>query len=309
MKLYILKKIKLLSISMFCLFVINSFAAELDSHLENADSLRIGTPFHLVVDINSALHDSLYIPPIDTLDIFVLAGRPKISEQSINADSLLTSINFTFQPFDVGDFILPEIDFMLRSDGELSSLTTPEYNLKIYSTVPDSVKVISDIASPKSIYLGFWDYLAIFLALGIIALIIYYLSKLFRKREIEEIEARFVDTRPAYEICLEQVEKLKKADYLRHGDFLSYYFRLSYILRLFMELQFRMRALEMTSAEIRTNLTKIDPNEKSLILNFLLDCDKIKFAKFHPNLKAADIAIDELENYLSTYKNQEDNDA
>lgn len=302
-------KKNIILISILLLAITNSFAADIKSHLENADSLFIGTPFQLVVDINSAMNDSLFVPPIDTLDIFILAKEPVLNEVDLDDNTKKTSISFTFQPFDVGEFTLPAIDFMIRSNGELSSLKSDEYKLRIYSTVPDSVQVIADIAPVKSVYLGFWDYIAIIFTLLLIATAIYFLIKFIRKPKESIEQTVIIDDRSAYEICMEQIKMLKNDDFLRRGDFLSYYFRLSYIMRLFIELQFNVKALEMTTAEIRANLTDIDPKEKSFILNYLINCDKIKFAKFMPKLSEADTALDELENFIKSYKAKEDQDA
>ena len=120
-------KKNIILISILLLAITNSFAADIKSHLENADSLFIGTPFQLVVDINSAMNDSLFVPPIDTLDIFILAKEPVLNEVDLDDNTKKTSISFTFQPFDVGEFTLPAIDFMIRSNGELSSLKSDEY--------------------------------------------------------------------------------------------------------------------------------------------------------------------------------------
>ena len=309
MKLKINFKKNIILISFLLLVVANSFATNIKSHLENADSLFIGSPFQLVVDINSTIADSLYIPPVDTLDIFILATEPTINEIDLDDNTRKTTISFTFQPFDVGEFTLPPIDFIVRSNGELNSLKSDEYKLKIYSTVPDSIQVIADIAPVKYVHLGFWDYLVILIAILIVVTAIFALIKFIKKPKEKVVETKVVDTRPAYEICLKQIELLKKDDFLRKGDFLSYYFRLSYIMRLFVELQFKVKALEMTTAEIRLHLTKIEPKEKSFILNYLINCDKIKFAKFMPKLSEADFALEELENYIKSYKTKEEQDA
>ncbi|MFO7897334.1 MAG: hypothetical protein R6U84_10405 [Candidatus Cloacimonadales bacterium] len=299
-------KIKLALIIL--LFSSLSWASTLQSNLQNADSLFIGTPFQLQVDIFSAAEDSIYVQPIDTLDIFVLAGKPQ-HRQKIQKDSLHTTFSFTFQPFDVGTFTLPGIDFFVNSADTMITHTTPAYDLQIYSTVADTVNTISDIAAPAKIYLGFWDYLIILAGITLIILIIYYLRKYLKKPAAPEPEAIIKDTRPAYIIALEALRALQKEDFLRRGDYLSYYFRLSFILRLFIELHYQIRALEMTTSEVRDNLTAIDPREKSQILDFMRKCDMIKFAKFTPELKQAEQALDWLENYLQSFQPQEENHA
>jgi hypothetical protein len=285
-----------------------SWAYQIQDRLENADSLLIGKPFQLQVDIFSAQQDSIYIPPIDTLDIFVLAQEPTINEKIVK-DSLKTSLSLTFQPFDVGEYTLPSIEFFVKSAADLHSLSTQSYQLQVYSTVADSVVTISEIADPTAVYLGLWDYLLIIFSLAALAAIIYYLIKFLKKPSHSEPIAVPQDNRPPYIIALQELEALKSKNYLRQGDFLSYYFRLSFILRLFIELHYQIRALEMTTSEVRDNLTACDHREKSQILDFLRKCDMIKFAKFTPGLQQAEQAIAWLENYLQSFKPEEEPNA
>lgn len=284
------------------------FSVEIKSRLENADSLLIGTPFNLVIDFFTSAEDSIFIPPIDTLDIFILAKEPTVDEALIE-DILQTSVNLIFQPFDVGTYELPEIEFIVKSQSGMVRLHSEKYNLTIHPSVPDSTSAITDIAKPLSVLLGFWDYLLILVLVAIPVMIIYYLVKYLKRSKSEVAEEIICDTRAAYIIALEQVNKLKDKDYLRKGDFLSYYFRLSYILRLFVELEYKIKAVEMTTSEIRANLQITEHKEKSEILKFLTNCDLIKFAKFLPKLDEADNHLIWLEKYLNSFQIKEDTDA
>ena len=283
-------------------------AANISSKLDVADSLFIGTPFHLQVDITTAKIDSVYIPPVDTLDIFILSATPNITE-TVLSDGLLTSIDYTFQPFDVGEFTLPTIEFMVKSEGKLQTLKSDEFKININSIVSDSTNTIMDISKPLSVFLGFFDYLLILLLIALPILLIIYLRKLFKNRKNVFEEVVIKDIRPAYIICLEQIAKLKEQNLLSHGDFLSYYFRLSYILRLFIKLHYKINAVEMTTSEVRANLKVSNHHEKSEILKFLSNCDMIKFAKFIPSSEAAELAIEWLETYLQSFEPKEENNA
>ncbi|MBC8385950.1 MAG: hypothetical protein H8E57_10585 [Candidatus Cloacimonetes bacterium] len=286
------------------LFGISSifFSQEIDYKINKPSKLYVGTPFHLLVDLTTDPADSIFSPQIDTLDIFILKGEIQQSEEIIE-DKKLTKLDLTFQPFDVGEFTFPELEFAVKSGNDMTILKTSEFILNIQSVISDTTKVIKDIAKPLNVNLGFFDYLLpIVILTGIIFLIIYLRKFLKKKSEIPE-EPKMIDSRPAFEIALEFLKKLKKDKLLQKGDFLNFHFRLSFILRLFIELFYKINAVEMTTSEIRQNLVLKDFNEKNRILEFLTFADKIKFAKFIPVMKDSEDALNWLEKYLRSFEN------
>jgi len=222
---------------------------ELEYKVDKPSKLYVGTPFHLLVDITTEPADSIFAPQIDTLDIFILKGEIlQTTETEKNVKT--TKLDLTFQPFDTGEFTFPEIEFAVKSDDSLSFLKTSEFQINIQSVISDTTQVIKDIADPFSVNLGFWDYFFPILALAVVIFLVWYLRRFFKKEIIEEEELEIIDARPAYIIALEVLKKLKKRKLLEKGDFLNFHFRLSYILRLFIELQFKINAVEMTTSEI-----------------------------------------------------------
>ncbi len=289
----------------FIIFVISisyiSHTQEINYKISKPSKLYVGTPFHLLVDITTNPADSIFSPQIDTLDIFILKGEILQSEEIID-DRKLVKLDLTFQPFDVGEFTFPELEFAVKSGDSLTFLKTSEFILNIQSVITDTTQVIKDIAKPLNVNLGFFDFLIpIMVIVGIIFLIIYLKKILKKKPEIPE-KPKIIDTRTAYEIALEFLQKLKKDKLLEKGDFLEFHFRLSFILRLFIELYYKINAVEMTTSEIRQNLVLKDHNEKNNILEFLTFADRIKFAKFIPEIKNSEDAINWLEKYLKSFK-------
>jgi len=295
---YRIRNILLLLLLMFPIF---AFSQTIDYNISKPSKLFVGTPFHLLVDIRTELADSIFSPQIDTLDIFILKGEILQSDEIID-DKKLTKLDLVFQPFDVGEFTFPELEFAIKSADSLSFLKTSEFILNIQSVISDTTQVIKDIAKPLKVNLRFFDYfIPIILIIGIILLII-YLKKFLKKKPIIAEKQKIIDTRPAFEIALKFLQKLKKRKLLQKGDFLNFHFRLSFIIRLFIELNYKINAVEMTTSEIRQNLILKDFNEKNQILEFLSFADKIKFAKFIPEMKDSEDALKWLEKYLKSFE-------
>ena len=292
-----IKKITVLAALMIPLF---SFSQELNYKIEKPQKLFVGTPFKLHINISSAVSDSIFSTQNDTLDIFILKNIE--STEEINDEIKTTLIDLTYQPFDTGEFTFPELEFAVKTADSLEILKTKEFILNIESVITDSTESIKDISAPLAVNLKFLDYFIPLLIIILIILAIKYLVKLLKKTKKDFSEPEIIDDRPAYIIALELLNKLKREDLLIKGDFLNFYFRISLILRLFIELHYKINSVEMTTSEIRTNLTLDDHTEKSEILKFLGQADMIKFAKAIPEISDSNKALNWLENYLRFFE-------
>lgn len=292
-----IKKFAVLTALIIPLFL---FSQELNFKIEKPETLFVGTPFTLHVDIFSTISDSIFSTQNDTLDIFILKNIE--SSEEIIDDTKTTFVNLTYQPFDTGEFTFPELEFAVKTTDSLEILKTKEFILNIESVITDSTESIKDIAAPLAVHFKFLDYFIPLLIIILIVFVIKYLIKLIRNSKKDFSEPEIIDDRPAYIIALELLNKLKKDDLLIKGDFLNFYFRISLILRLFIELHYKINSVEMTTNEIRANLVLDDHSEKSEILKFLGQADMIKFAKAIPTNSDSDAALNWLEKYLKTFE-------
>ncbi|MCF7793283.1 MAG: hypothetical protein K9N09_05845 [Candidatus Cloacimonetes bacterium] len=291
---------KIIFFIFFALTVLSLSAQTLEYYVQKPKPLFVGTPFHVLVDIQTSLQDSIFAPVIDTLDVFIL--RELKSEDIVENDSITTKIDMTFQAFDTGEYTFPELEYSVKSGEEITVLKTNEFLVNVQSMLADSSNVVQDIADPIKVNLGFWDYALPILIILILILGIYLLIKYLKARKQEDVKPIIIDDRPDWQIVLEELQKLRSEKLLEKGDFLIFHFRLSYLLRLFIELHYKVFAVEMTTSEIRENLTQIDPEEKSEVLKFLSFADRIKFAKFIPSTEESDKALNWLESYLLKFK-------
>jgi hypothetical protein len=283
------------------------FSQHIEHRLEKPPKLYVGTPFHVLVDITTNKADSIFSPEIDTLDIFILKNIR--SEDEIVKDKKTTKLDLTFQPFDTGEFTFPLLEFAVKTADSLVVLHTSEFQLNIETVLTDSSQTVRDIADPLKVNLGFWDYFFPLIGIILLFFIIKMLLKLLRKKPVKDLSTRIIDKRPPYLIALELLDKLNKEKLLQKGDFLNFHFRLSFILRLFIELNYHINAVEMTTSEIRRNLILQDNKEKNKVLKFLIFADKIKFAKFIPVIKDSEKELKWLEKYLKSFEPEEEQDA
>ncbi len=278
-------------------------AQSLKYHVNRNSHLFIGSPFHLNVEIESALNDSIFAPQKDTIDIFQILDITQVEE--INEDKKISKLDLKIAGFNTGEYEFPELEFAVKTEADLKILKTKPFIVTIESVLIDSIKTVKDIAPPTSISLGFWDYFFPISGLIILVLIIIYLKKLLKKEPVEIEKQEPVDNRPAYVIALELLEIVRVKKLLEKGEFVNFHFELSLILRFFIEKFYAIKAVEMTTSEIRENLVIEDYKEKSDILKFLSYSDRIKFAKLIPSIEDSKNEEKWLEKYLKSFETRE----
>jgi len=277
-------------------------AQKLNYQVEKPKNVYIGTPIKLHVEILTDPADSVFSTVADSLDIFLLQGDIIQSEELVE-DVKKINQTLVYQPFNTGEYTFPALEYTVKTSTELTTLQTSEFQVNVLSSIPDSAQAIKDISDPVKINLGFWDYFIPIIVLILMIFLIKYLLKFLKDRRRTEPEQIKKNIRPAWEIALAMLKKLEDSGILVKGDFLNYHYQLSLILRSFLELHYDVKAVEMTTREIRSQLVLDDHKEKTSILKFLIEADKIKFAKFPTNLSESRKAHDWLHNYLLKYKN------
>ncbi len=297
MKRYILLSL-LLVITFIC------YSQEINYQIDKPQQVFIGTPINIFVELTMEPGDSVYSAAADSLDVFLLKGDVFQTEEIIDNKKKINQ-KLTYQPFNTGEYTFPPLEYAVKTDTGMKLLTTSEFQVNVQSALPDSAQAIKDIADPVSIRLTFLDFAIPILIIIILILLIRYLIRYLKQaKEMETGPVIPTDTRPAWQIALELVQKLKSSDILDKGDFIQYHFRLSLILRYFLELEYKLKAVEMTTSEIRTQLVLSDHKEKSAILDFLAKSDRIKFAKYPVDRAQTYSAVDWLEKYFISYKNK-----
>jgi len=213
-------------------------------------------------------------------------------------------------PFDTGRVETERISLYLLQKGQTDTLYLEPFSFTVQSTLPSTIKnqilgtqmvadsLLADIASPLSFYLQFRDYFVPFLLIVLLLLAI-YLGIKYSKKGILKDEKSFIDTRPAWEIALELLDKLKKKQLLEEGFYVEYYFELSMIIRIFIALEYRIKATEMTTYEIKNVLPPVKNHKQ--ILELLSKMDMIKFAQVPANFIEAKENLAWVEKFLQTF--------
>ncbi|MCM8781935.1 MAG: hypothetical protein NC828_02655 [Candidatus Omnitrophica bacterium] len=148
---------------------------------------------------------------------------------------------------------------------------------------------IRDVKGPKNFASRIWHYAVVVLAALLIIGGIF--TFIFLKKKQKEFKA---PPTPAHIIAYEALAVLETKDYIHQGQTKAYYIELSDIVRHYLENRFNIRAPEMTTEEFLFKIkddNSLSVEHKSLLRDFLTNCDLVKFAKYQPAQAEASLAL------------------
>jgi hypothetical protein len=239
------------------------------------------------------------LPPgwADSLGKFELLAPPDTSALKNPTGGPLV-INLKATCYEPGDQTLgPVTMHWLAADGKTISGETASFKIHIKGVVPqaelakaDTVQKPVKLLEPnrvKKLGLSFADLvpwiISILIAAGLVWGLLWYMKR--RKRQTTEVIAPAIPLRPAHEIALEALDRLRDKKLFQAGRLKEYYSLLTEILRRYIEARWEIPAMESTSFQLLRDVEpKInDANLRLLLENLLSDADLAKFAKNQPD--------------------------
>jgi len=208
--------------------------------------------------------------------------------------------------WDTGKFVIPEYPVnLLRSDSTIDfTIKTDSINISVISmltgTEDRNIRPIKDpvaIKEPLN-----WYRISLVLVLLILILVLFgLLRKRVKKPELEKISVS--DNFSAIDIANNRLDELQK---ILSIDNKQFYLHLSFLIREFIENQFYIRALEMTTKEIKYFESDIDIATVDFngMMNILNRSDLAKFAKYDFSISDRQSDINWMKKFLSTFKPQ-----
>ena len=212
--------------------------------------------------------------PIDTLSL--RDGRKQLS-QTLTVTSFKDSL-----------FFIPPMAFTVGEDTFYSEPLT--LNVIQPFEVDTTQNAITDIKPVYKAPIWWWGIFRwVLLALGLagIAIGIFYLVRYMKKRKASVGEEQSAPEllRPAEEVALEKLDKIKEEKLWQQGRVKDYHTDLTDTIREYIARRFSISSQEQTSSEILNDMQPILKDEKELyasLKRMLSLADLVKFAKWNP---------------------------
>ncbi len=271
------------------------------------DSILIGDQIKLKIQVNANAKTKIAWPRFED---FLVPKVEIISRTGIDSvwnedDNLALEQHLVITSFDTGYYEIPGLEFTYQNPGEeafLKSLSN-SLDLYVYTVAVDTTQAIMPIKGPISSPYS-WQEIAPWVLLGlvVIGMVIFLIYYFKRKSKHEPVfKPKSKPRIPPHIIALNGLEKLKEKKLWQEGKFKQYYTELIDIIRVYLDEQFGIDAMEMTSDEINQMVAreeKIDPKIKLKLSEALSISDLVKFAKEKPIANINDINLENLVEFV-----------
>ncbi|MDE2796562.1 MAG: hypothetical protein OXL34_17235 [Gemmatimonadota bacterium] len=226
--------------------------------------------------------DSFEVAPFE-----VLRAGLATPVAAADGDGFHSKATLVVTSFELGELELPAITVPVTApDGTTRGLVTDPFRIGVESVGLDESGDLRDIKGPLSLARSWWAALLwVLLALVLAGAVAYHL---YRRRRRPEPESRTAvpraPPRPFHELALEALRALEKSALLERGQVKEYHVRISEIIRRYIEGQFEVPALELTTGEVADGMRRaaLGVPVTEAFRGFLERCDLVKFAKLRP---------------------------
>lgn len=238
---------------------------------------RIGDVLNLTIVTQNAGERIVIFPDIQETESMEIREKVILSKRNKPYQ-----VNFQIAFWDTGSFTIPQYSVQILKPDSTKDIVveSDSITIEIISMLEGAEDTnLRSIKDPVPIKQPI-DWIRWLLAILLLLLILLFLG-LWRKRiknkPLEKIEVSKYQS--AKEIALARIDNLKK---LTNTDDKTFYLHASFILREFIENQYYIRALEMTTGEIKKINTDIVLNRSIFngVVNLLGRADLAKFAKY-----------------------------
>jgi len=250
---------------------------------------------------NMAVEFPAYSASLGDFTLMDVKNHPARMTGTGNNIRVIHVATYFLEPYLPGTYTIPKmtVTFIDRNnDAEFTQLVTEEIQIAVKSLLDKDTGSadIKDIKGPLSlpentalqILLVGSGLLLVMLG---IAGFLYWQKKSSNKKPVE------VQLLPE-EIALQELERLLAENLLTRGEAKLFHLKISDILRHYIENRFGIRAAERTTEEFLTELsvTKSQRNSllgshKTLLADFLIHCDLVKFAKHEPTISESEKTV------------------
>ncbi|MFA6455752.1 MAG: BatD family protein [Bacteroidota bacterium] len=222
----------------------------------------------------------------DTIGSFDIVQQDSLIRSEQNGTTELKK-NFVIAKYEAGNFTIQPFRVQYAgTDGKMVTAVSNPIPVEIRSVEIDTTQSIRDVKPPMTVPMSAEEiamYVGIVLALAGLGYGLYYYMKK-RKLAAGEIEEEAKPDIPPHVLALLQLDELEAKRLWQAGEIKAYYSEATEIIRRYFELRYGIMALEMTSAEVMSQLDKFKMEKMTFsdIETLLTGSDLVKFAKYQP---------------------------
>jgi len=255
----------------------------------DTSSIRVGEQTRLNLTVECSRQATVTWPEIaDTLraEIEVLS-RTNIDTGFLASDRVLYSQQLVITSFDSGYYAVPPFRFLIDAGGITQELETMAHLLEVHTVAVDTTANFRDILPVNTIPITFREVFPwVFAGLIVVILLLFFIVFLRRRKKAAN-GFSFLPHKPnvpPHREALDALDELKSRKIWQKGNVKGFYSAITDILRVYLEKQFDLHAVEMSTTEI---LEQVHDNQYlsvyyEEIASVFTSADLVKFARVTP---------------------------
>jgi len=215
-------------------------------------------------------------------------------------------IEFQLTFWDTGSFVIPPYAVqVLNAEGDEVeySIATDPMEVTVYSLISETEPVLRDVKPPVAIPTIIpWKIILSLLGMTVLVAALVWMWRKRIQAENEEELKIIVPSKPPYEVAMEKLDRLKNQSPSTAEEVKIYFGELSYLLREYLEHQYFVRAIEMTTSQIEAarHLIPADQEKLDRVIEMLKRSDLAKFARFRPGISDCKTDLNVIDDFLKT---------
>ena len=272
------------------------------SNLDTAD-VAIGDIARFQVWAMGADERNIEFPRLEVDNANISVGEGQYLTGENEGDK---GIEFQLTFWDTGAYdIPPYVVQILTEEGKEVDYAIPTelVTVTVHSLISEAQPTLRDIKPPVPIpTIVPWKIILSLLGIGLSMAILFWMWRKRVKEEQIEKEEVFIPSRPPYEIAMEKLDQLKEQTPTGPDQIKNFYAVLSYLVREYLEFQYFVRAIEMTTSEIEDARYLVPTDQEKLhnVITVLKRADLAKFDRFQPDLNQSKEDLKMIEDFLKS---------
>jgi len=248
-------------------------------------------PFHrtatLTIVVEAPTGTEVTIPDLrDYLGDLGVKGTPSHKQEMLGEDRVRTTEQYTLDPIHIRSYFIRPIELTWAG----GSLLVPVPVFRARDLTPEELasaeQFVAELPGGPGVDTGkrrpAWQWIALGAVVVLAALAVYFILR--RKRVAVAPEP----AKAPWQVAKERLALLEARHLPQQGKFDAYYVDLSAILRYYIEGRFQLHAPERTTPEFLAETVGngyFSPDQEVFLSRFLRLCDRVKFARFRPDLE------------------------
>lgn len=210
--------------------------------------------------------------------------------------------------FDTGRILLPQFQFLIDNSGKIDSMTTSAEMIHVAGVEIDTTKEIIPIKEPLKIPLTFKEVLPFLIGALVLAILGALLAWYFieKRKKLKPVDKKYL--LPPHVWAVQQLQKLNQKKLWQSGNIKEYYSELTDIARTYIELRYKIPAMEQTTDELMDAMHKgvLKQSLKKDLNDVLTLSDLVKFAKAQPDMLDNENALKIIADFIDKTKQIEE---